>query len=202
MIKKIALVFSYLLHPLIMPTFGILVIFFSNTYLSTIPFEAKKMLVILVVIGTLLLPALMIPLFFIRGMVSDIAIRERRERIIPLFITFIFYTISFFLFIRIPVYRFIHAFLLGSALAVLAALLINFKWKISTHMIGIGGLSSLILVLSLYLNIDMLSLILVSFMACGIVGSSRAFLKAHSFAQIYAGFAVGFLVMLVCLLFF
>jgi type IV secretory pathway VirB6-like protein len=85
MIKKSAVFFSYLLHPLLMPTFGILIIFFTNTYLSTIPFEAKKMLIILVFIGTLLLPALMIPVFFIKGMVSDMGVKERRERIISSF---------------------------------------------------------------------------------------------------------------------
>lgn len=202
MIKKSAIFFSYLLHPLLMPSLGLLIIFFSNTYLSTIPFEAKKMLVILVIIGTLLLPALMIPVFFIRGMVSDMVVKERRERIVPLFITFIFYAISFILFKRIPVYRFIHAFLLGSSMTVLAALLISLKWKISTHMMGIGGLIALILVLIIYLNTEMIGLILISLLAGGLAGSSRILLNAHTPAQVYTGFGAGFMIVLTCLLFF
>jgi hypothetical protein len=200
MIKKSALVFSYLLHPLLMTTAGIIFILFSETYMSYLPSDAKRMLIILVAIGTLFLPAIMVPLFMIRGMVSSVNIEDQRERVIPMAITLVFYVLTYILFLRMPIYKFIHAFILGSALSVLAGFLLNFRWKISAHMIGIGGLTALITMTSLVYRVDLLGFILVLLLLSGIVGSSRLLLEAHKPSEIYIGWLTGFVIMAAVLL--
>ena len=195
MIQKTARIVSWLFHPLVMPSIGILIIMFSNSYLANLPLEAKRLLVLLVSIGTLFLPALMIPVFLARGLVSTVNVNERKERILPLIITSVFFVITFVLFLKIPVYRFIHAFILGSALVVITNLLITIYWKISAHMMGIGGITALILVLSVYLHVNMLLLLMLAFLVGGITGTARIVLKSHSPAEIYLGFAAGFMLM-------
>jgi hypothetical protein len=200
MIKKSALVFSYLLHPLLMTTAGIIFILYSETYMSYLPADAKRMLIILVAIGTMFLPAIMVPLFMIRGLVSNVNIEDQRERVIPMAITLVFYVLTYILFLRMPVYKFIHAYILGSALAVLAGFLLNFRWKISAHMIGLGGITSLLVMTSLVYRINLLGFILVALLASGIAGSSRLLLEAHKPYEIYLGWLTGFVIMAVVLL--
>jgi len=193
--KILTKTFSFLLHPLLMPTIGILILMYSNSYIAFIPESAKKMIIILTAVGTFLLPALMIPIFMLRGMVTEIQMDDRRERLFPLAITLIFYILTFVLFIRIPVYRLIHAFMLGTLLSLLAGFLITFKWKISTHMIGLGGLTAFILIVSLHLNIYMLPHLILVILASGIAGASRLYLNAHNATQVCVGFITGFVVM-------
>ncbi len=200
MIKKLSLFFTYLLHPLLMTTAGMFFILFSGTYLSHIPLSAKKMMIMLVATGTMLLPAIMVPMFKMRGMISDIHVGDQKERITPLGITLIFFILTYILFIRIPVFRFIHSYIFGSTLSVLIGFILNFRWKISAHSIGLGGITALIVGFSYYVKTDFpISFLLLIFLS-GIVGSSRLYLNAHQQFEIYLGWATGFLVMLICLL--
>ena len=84
MLTKLAQAFTWFFHPLLMPTAGVIILMFADSYLSYIPMEAKRMLIILTGIGTFILPALMIPLFVLQGWVSSIYLDKRRERLYPL----------------------------------------------------------------------------------------------------------------------
>jgi len=195
MLKRIAQIISWFFHPLLMPTIGIFILLFTGSYVSAIPLQAKKMLIILTAIGTFLLPVLMIPLFLLQGKISSPQLTQRRERIFPLGLTAVFYVLTFVLFLRIPVFRLIHSFMLGTLLSVIAGFLFSFKWKISTHMIGLGGVVALILILSVQFDSYLLVPLIGVLLATGLAGSSRLYLGAHSEAQIYSGFIVGFIVM-------
>jgi hypothetical protein len=106
--KKIALVLSVLLHPLFIPTIGILMILNSGTYLANIPLSAQRTLIGIFAAGTLILPALMIPIIHYRGLVYGLQFINHRDRTTPLAITLIFYILTFYLFLQIPIYRIIH----------------------------------------------------------------------------------------------
>lgn len=195
MIKILAKSLSWLFHPLIMTTAGIVVILFTDSYVSYIPLQAKRMLILLTAIGTLILPALLVPLFLLQGKVSNIEMDDRRERLYPLALTSIFYLLTFILFLKIPVFKLIHGFMLGSLLSVLAGFLISLKWKISTHMIGLGGLTALMVLLSFKLDVNLIIHLIITVIAAGFAGSSRLYLKAHEEMEVLAGFLAGILIM-------
>ncbi len=196
MLKKAATLFSFLFHPLLMPTLGIVILLFTGNYADFIPVEARRMLIILAAIGTFALPALMIPVFILRGSVNSVYMSERRERLFPLAVTFVFYLLTFLLFLRIPVYRFIHAFMLGSLLTVTVSLAVTPWWKISTHMIGLGGMTALILYTSFFMEINLLPAFTAAILAAGITAASRVYLDAHDQAQVYGGYFAGFVVIM------
>ncbi len=192
MLKKTALAFTVLLHPLFMPLAGILILLFSGSYVALLPLAARKLIILLFVSGTLLLPALMIPLAYFRG---DVLLQKQNERNIPLTLTLIFYLLTYFLFRKVPVYGFMHSFMLGALVSVFMALVINLRWKISLHMIGLGGLTAFLLMITLTRQINLFPWLLLSVLASGIAGTSRLYLEAHSPAQIYSGFILGSLSM-------
>jgi membrane-associated phospholipid phosphatase len=81
--------------------------------------------------------------------------------------------------------------MIGAAASVLTALIVNFFWKISAHMIGMGGLCGTLICISIKLQTDMLAFLLIAIIFSGLVGASRILLKAHNPSQIYIGFFVG-----------
>jgi hypothetical protein len=199
MFKKTALFFSIIFHPLLMPLAGIVIVLFSGSYVALLPLAAKKMIVLLFASGTLLLPAIMLPLAYFQG---DILMQKRYERNIPLTLTFIFYLLTYLLFLKVPVYGFLHNFMLGGLASVLLALIVNLRWKISLHMIGLGGLTAFLIILTLTREINLFPWILLSLLASGITGTSRLYLNSHTPVQIYAGYFAGSAIMSACLILF
>jgi len=202
MSRKIAFTLSVLLHPLIIPSAGILMLLNSGTYLSNIPFSAKKVLILICCMGTFVLPALMIPVIHFRGIISGIHLVNRGERTTPLAITLIFYILTYYLFLQIPVYRIINGFMLGCVLCLFVSLLLSYRWKISIHMVGLGGLTALQLVLSFIHDMNLYSFLVSTILASGLAGSSRLFLEAHSPAEVYSGYFIGIILMSISLLIF
>jgi len=192
MYRKTAIALSVLLHPLVMPLAGLSILFFSGSYVSFLPIEAKKLILILFASGTLILPALMIPLIYFRG---TLMMEKQNERNIPLALTFIFYLLTYILFLKVPVYNFLHNFMLGALLSVLASLIINLRWKISIHMIGLGGITAFLLISAFTRQINVMPWILVSILASGIAGTARLYLNSHTPGQIYMGYFAGILIM-------
>ena len=115
----------------------------------------------------------------------------KEERRIPYLITALFFFLTFYLLRQVRLPSLIPLLLLGASLAMTITMLVNLRWKISAHMVGIGGVLGAIIGLSLRLFIDYRLLILGLILIAGIIGASRMILNAHNPGEIYAGFVVG-----------
>ena len=73
---------------------------------------------------------------------------------------------------------------------------INLYWKISLHGIGWGAFVSMLFIMTSISSNMYLIYFLVSILMSGIVGWARLKLKSHSESQVYVGFTVGFVVIL------
>jgi membrane-associated phospholipid phosphatase len=200
MTKNMSLFFSVILHPLLMPLAGISILLFSGSYISFIPLQSKKIILLLFATGTLFLPLLMIPVFLFRKLISGIYLDERNERLIPYALTFIFYLFTFIMLLRIPVYHYMYSYMLGCLVSVGALFFINFRWKISAHMAGLGGFTAFIIITSIKMEINLLVYLILGIAASGIVATSRLTLSAHTPSEIYAGCLLGFGSMICCLI--
>ena len=90
-------------------------------------------------------------------------------------------------------------FVLGGGIALGVLVGINFFWKISAHMTGLGGLAGGITGLVLELQVNLQDYFVIAVLIAGIVGTARMYLKSHSFLQIAAGWLLGFSSMLLTL---
>ena len=81
--RKLVPVISYLFHPLIMPTLGLLIILNSGTYLSLLDPAAKRAILFVLALGTLVFPLMMLPILYYRNLVSSYQDAGREERLIP-----------------------------------------------------------------------------------------------------------------------
>jgi len=196
--KAVTIIF----HPLLMPVLGYFILFNSGTYLSLASFELQKFLYIFIFAGTFLLPILTIPMFYFFGKISSLDLEKRKERHLPILVTAIFYYFTFYLIKTLPLSHILITFILASFVSVMLTLIITLRWKISAHLVGIGGISALILIISLFFKINLEFYFIISLLIAGIVGSARLFLRKHNLLQVSIGFLVGFLSVSGILIFF
>ena len=137
---KISKFFTILLHPIFMPTIVIFVILnevdFFNIFFSTY----KKLLYSVVIIFTLVLP-LIISLYFLKlKRIKSLEMETIEERNSPLFYTILVMILGYSLFKTIAyLSTYLCLVYLSSIIILIIAFLITKKWKISLHMLGIGG---------------------------------------------------------------
>ena len=83
---------------------------------------------------------------------------------------------------------------MGCTFVVLVATVITFFWRISLHTIGMGGIVGFFveMIISHSFHQSMMVVFMITVILAGLVGSARLYLGAHTSAQVYAGYAVGF----------
>lgn len=190
--KSLAKVLSYLLHPLFMPFYGVLIIFSLNTYVSfIITFKGKLIILAVLLATTILLPLLTISIMKMKKLVSSWTIERKEERIFPFMFTALFYYLAFYLLKNMDLPGVYYMFILGANMLLILTLIINFWWKISIHMVGIGGLLGAMIGISQLMKIDIHYILAGIILLGGLLGFARLKNNSHSPAQIYSGFAMG-----------
>jgi hypothetical protein len=188
----LATIISIVFHPLFIPLYGLGILFSAPTYLSSIPFQVKKILFFIVLMNNVLVPLAMLPFFRIRNIITSYTIENRSERIIPLVTGSILYIITAFIFFRFPVPDFFKSFIFATAILAVMVTFINFRWKISIHGAGSGALTALVVVLGLKTGAPLTWYLVAAILAGGLNLSSRLRLDSHDPSEVWIGFLVGF----------
>jgi hypothetical protein len=200
---RIAKIISIIFHPLLIPTYLIAVLMNLNIFFALmIPEEAKWKIIVLVLITSAIFPLLILYGMYRLKLVKSLTIESREERLYPYIATTIFFFLSCYMIWQINISPVYYYCLLGASLLALMTLLINIFWKISAHTIAMGGALGVLISLQSVLLIDLLWLIAVTILISGAVGFARLRAGAHTQAQIYTGYIVGFLTTLLLILYF
>jgi hypothetical protein len=190
--NKSARVISFIFQPLLMPLYGMVIIFSAPTLYSYIPFAIKKLLLLIVLVNNVLLPLSILPFFIRWNIISSWTISERRERIIPLILTTILYSVTTIIIFRFPVSAFLKSYILAASFLSLLVTVINFWWKISLHSVGAGALIAIVLILSFKMYTPLLWYLIPSIIVGGLLLTSRLQLNLHNPQQVWFGFLTGF----------
>lgn len=185
--------FSQLLSPLLMPTYGMIIAFWLSRY--QILFTIEKVTVIsIVALITCVVPVISIALMRFFGIISDVHLNKRNERFFPYSVIIVCYVISALYLFNINAPTWMWIFMFGAGIAALMSMLINFFWKISAHMAGIGGIIGLLCKINSCGDgvFDLLPIICVAIIVTGILGSSRIAMERHTLWQVLAGALNGF----------
>ena len=131
-------IISFIFQPLLMPTLGISIFLFSiGKPVFTNP--STWLAIGSTFVFTALLPAIPILMFMRRGYIKDLYISEREQRTLPyLFalLAYSFWTVFLLRVLQMPL--FIVAMAIGATASIVIITLINFRWKISAHLSGVG----------------------------------------------------------------
>lgn len=194
--KTIAVAISILFHPMLMPLLGLFLIFNAGTHISFVPAEFRRVIYMIVFASACVLPLSVLPLLLQFKLINSFRMESHRERILPVFITGVFYFLGYVLLRRFNLPIFLYQFMLGSLIALYASLVITFWWKISLHLVGIGGVTGAIIALSLKMGLGITPALVALFWAAAITASARLYLGAHTPKQTLAGYLLGLLVVL------
>ena len=193
-ISRFANLISWIFVPLLMPVYGIILIF-SLSFLSMTTFNTKLVFTLIVFGANFLVPMLAVLLLKKMGLVEDVGLNGRKERLIPYIISILcLLGTGFFLYMKsAPLW--VAMFFAGGALAAVINLIVNFKWKISAHAAGIAGIvAMLIQIMKEGVPSGGITWWIVgSIIMAGLLGSARIWLGRHTLLQVLAGTAVGFM---------
>ena len=197
---KLTKFISILLHPMFMP---ILALHLTLLVLPSLAFTLSQNLLLIygiLIFSTMVLPLISIFWLMQKGKVSSLEMSNHKERSLPLFKTVIWMSFGYYLLQNLLFYTpILKAELLGAILIILLAAIISKFWKISLHLLGIGGVVGVFIALQI-MHGDFLYLLLLFILLSGLLGVARIKQKAHNYAQVYAGFLVGLSVELITLL--
>lgn len=198
--QRAAQIISYLFHPLLMPMYGIFIITYSGTYAGISDLAELRFINMMVFGLTFALPAAFVPLYLYTRLIRNAEMKERRDRIVPYGITLVFYLTAYLLIRRAPVSLVYQEFLLSAFLTLFMVFAISFFWKISAHLAGLGGITGLVISLSVILEADLMLYLMITLLAAGFTAFARLRVDAHNSLQVYSGFLLG--VLTVMLVFF
>ncbi|CAI8236854.1 MAG: Uncharacterised protein [Cryomorphaceae bacterium] len=197
---KLTQLISILLHPMFMP---LLAVHLTLLVLPSLAFTLSQNLLLIygiLVFSTMILPLVSIFWLMRKGKVSSLEMSNHKERSLPLFKTVIWMSFGYYLLQNLLFYTpILKAELLGAIIIILIAAIVSKYWKISLHLLGIGGVVGVFIALQI-MHGDFLYLLLLFILLSGLLGVARIKQKAHNYAQVYAGFLVGLSVELITLL--
>ena len=186
-----AKIISIVFHPMLIPLYGLLIIFLAPTLFWYIPFKVKKILFLVMLTNNILIPVSLLPFFRYRNIISSWIIETREERVVPLLAVSFFYSLTSIIIFRLQIPAFLKGYIFSISIITVIATLINFWSKISLHSIGAGALNGIVIVLSLKTHADLTWFILAALIIGGLVLSSRLKLNSHNPSQVYLGFLTG-----------
>lgn len=192
--QALARFLSSILSPLLMPTYGIFLVLWVSIlcYLPT----GTRLVVLLVVFGiTCILPMIVIAVLHNLKLIDDKRLIDKKERTFPYLATILCYLGAGLYLTNIHMQQWAVVFVWGGAVACTVSLIVNFWWKTSAHMAGIGG----VLAFLVRLRMDGLSAFNIYWIVCGIIilagalGTARIYMGRHTFWQVIAGFFNGYI---------
>lgn len=197
MLRGIAMVISYLFHPVFIPVImtALLTQLLPASFSGLRP-QQTGFLLIQVAYITAFFPLLVVLLLKGLGFVDSVYLKDSKERIIPLMATMIFYFWAYWVFrndraMSAPLI--VKSVFLANFWSLIALFMINIFFKISMHATAMGGLLGMMIVILAISPVNMALPLFAAIFAAGLVGTARMILKAHHLNELWTGYGLGIL---------
>ena len=199
MSQRFATFISYLFHPMLLPSYGTVLIIWANPHLfGAYKLKGQLLWLIIVFIMTFIFPAVWLVLMKRLQLINDFLFENAKDRIIPYIAIATFYLWTFKLFkptVELTPYsnQLISLMMLGSAITIFIGFFVNIFRKISLHAMGAGAMAGLVLSLIRIADFDLRLVFMIVLLLGGIIGTARLLLKAHEPREIWWGYGAGFI---------
>ena len=189
---RLAQFISIIGHPLFMPIYTMVLIFEFNPYIDLqLPKNIQVIVLIILSVFTILLPIITAIILQKLGVVKSIYMKTAEERKWPFLLSVLWYYLGFELLTNVTLPISLYLIMIGAITIVLIAHFITLHWKISVHMLGIGGVIGAMIGLSQRFEFNHFYPILFLFFIAGMIGYARLKTNSHNYRQVYAGFILG-----------
>ena len=184
---------SGVFHPLVMPLATLVMVFALDPYLQALP-EVFMYMGVVVFVNTLA-PAVSIWVLHRRGYLSDLDIRNRKERALPFIIVLAYFIMTYALLVLSPALYIPLVYLdmwMGLMTSIGIALFITRWFKISMHMLAQGGVLGTVMAVQAMQLVPAWTLNGVLVFIAGWVGFARIHMGVHRHIEVYTGYLLGF----------
>lgn len=200
---KLAHFISVLGHPLFMPCYAFGLLIMTNPYINIMISDSTKNIVFIILsLFTIVLPVLTVIILKQFRIVNSLFMNDAKERTWPFFFTLIWYYMGFLFLSKLSIPQSFLLLMLGAISVIALALIVTLRWKISVHMLGIGGVIGAVIGISHRFQFDHSPLIIGLILFAGIIGFARLKTQSHNYRQVYVGFLIGLITEWMMILFF
>ena len=192
---KLANLISIVFHPIFIPTLIFATIFgFAPILARPLSNEALLYILVAIFITTFVIPLCSIGVLRFSDYISSLAMKNRKERVVPFLFVSIFYGITTYMFYaKMQLNQVLVLIMLSITIISFLTAIITFFWKISAHSAAIAGLMGFLIAIMIKYSIGSLLIpVVLSVLVVGVVMSSRLYLNSHKPSEILAGGLLGF----------
>lgn len=189
--RKTLSFFSYLFHPIVIPTLAIL-LYFLDAHIFFQPLEIS-ITIGQVVVTTFLIPtAIYFLLHSLQALKSSIMVHNKKERITPFLIQIgLLFLLKNYILQANNVYEF-NLFIRGLMYTYIGlTICVLFGKKLSVHVANLTALLSFYVIFSLHFYEAHLIGTILLILVLGMTATSRLYLKAHTNNEVIGGFLLG-----------
>ena len=195
---KTARIVSAVFTPFSIPFVAFLILFLFS-YLNIMPLAYKLIVLGVVYCFTILMPTLTIFLFRkINGFEAK-DLNDRKKRYVPYLLTIISYVFCMLMVRKLNIPWYMSGIILTALLMMLISIILNLKWKLSEHMLGMGGIVGGVVSFSALFGYNPVWWLSLFILIAGVLGTARIILQHHTLSEVLTGFVVGFICALLVL---
>ncbi len=195
---KTARIVSSVFTPFSIPFVAFLILFLFS-YLNIMPLAYKLIVLGVVYCFTILMPTLTIFLFRkINGFEAK-DLTDRKKRYVPYLLTIISYVFCMLMMRKLNIPWYMSGIILTALLMMLISIILNLKWKLSEHMLGMGGIVGGVVSFSALFGYNPVWWLSLFILIAGVLGTARIILQHHTLSEVLTGFVVGFICSLLVL---
>jgi hypothetical protein len=210
-----AQIISFLLHPVFLPVLSFLLLYHTGpeNFATKNP-RVQAQWFSMIVINTVVFPLVLILLLKGLGFIKSIHMKEQRDRVIPLIGIMVFYFWAYLVakngalvtkayhmgfywvdLVNLKLNLLLgRAYLLGFFWGIVAVFMISIFFKISMHTSGAGSFLAVVTILMIATKSFLLLPLVLGLVAAVLIGWGRSTLQAHTRAELWSGYLVGFFV--------
>ena len=195
---KTARIVSAVFTPFSIPFVAFLILFLFS-YLNIMPLAYKLIVLGVVYCFTILMPTLTIFLFRkINGFEAK-DLTDRKKRYVPYLLTIISYVFCMLMMRKLNIPWYMSGIILTALLMMLISIILNLKWKLSEHMLGMGGIVGGVVSFSALFGYNPVWWLSLFILIAGVLGTARIILQHHTLSEVLTGCVVGFICALLVL---
>ncbi len=192
---------SWVLHPFVVPLYVIGFMLLTDGFLSRLPVSVKSYLAWVVMLYAAIVPMLSIAFMRGLGLIKNLGLHSQRSRLLPLLVGVISYLLCALTLSDVVVAGLVRKFVLAAACCEALALVVTPFWKISLHLICMGGVTAMLMLLSVAGAGQHFWALVATILLSGALASARLHLGAHNPWQVAAGYFGGLTVAMLAMIY-
>lgn len=185
-------IISTIIHPIVLPTIGVLLYFFTVPINFTT--QQKFAVLSLIFVVTYVIPLLLMIVLKQLKMINSFKTESIKERKFPIaFMSILFYLLGNTI-KNLSAIEDLSILFYATSIGLAITYILFFRGiKLSVHMMSLGLSTGFFMILSQEYSQSFLILIIIFVLVSGIVGNARLVLKKHLQREVYLGFSTGLL---------